>query len=281
MKFDMHCHTKAGSIDASVSVERYIELLSAQGFDGMLITDHDSYKGYYKWVRKRGLSSRHGECPEKQTGTALQREQRKAGFCVLAGIEYDTKDAGHFIVIMPDHVRLRILQIRGMSVEKLIYLVHRFGGVLGPAHPFGQRSSSAMFFKKIKSNPEILQKVDFIEGFNTCEKEESNRLASALAGKLGKPCTGGSDAHNEAYVGMGYTLIDRRITCNNDLIAAIREGQIAQWGGQVRNRTRKAEMKDAFYSVWGFKVYNRGVGVLFAPYRKYRMRKLRHAVAEQ
>ena len=56
MKFDMHCHTKAGSIDASVSVERYIELLSAQGFDGMLVTDHDSYKGYHKWMRQNGRS---------------------------------------------------------------------------------------------------------------------------------------------------------------------------------------------------------------------------------
>ncbi len=301
MKFDMHCHTKAGSIDASVSVERYIELLSAQGFDGMLITDHDSYKGYHKWMRKHGKSfwniehleeqiekTLHKEHPLKQDAQTSATEvyseaaeETKKEFCVLAGIEYDTKDAGHFIVIMPDHIRLRILQIRGMSVEKLIYIVHRFGGILGPAHPFGQRSSSAMFFKKIKSKPEILQKVDFIEGFNTCEKEESNRLASALASKLGKPCTGGSDAHNEAYVGMAYTLFDREITCNNDLIAAIREGQIVQWGGQVRSHTRKAVMKDAFYSVWGFKVYNRGLGFLFAPYRKYRMHKLNHAAAEQ
>ena len=42
-------------------------------------------------------------------------------------------------------------------------------------------------------------------------------------------------------------------------------------------RLMKAEMKDAFYSVWGFKVYNRGLGVLFAPYRKYRIKELRHA----
>ena len=27
MKFDMHCHTKAGSIDSKISIERYIELL--------------------------------------------------------------------------------------------------------------------------------------------------------------------------------------------------------------------------------------------------------------
>lgn len=256
MKFDMHCHTKGGSIDSSVSVERYIELLSAQGFDGMLITDHDSYKGYRKWL-KSGKESKGGD------------------FRVLDGIEYDTKDAGHFLVIMPDHLHLKILQVRGMPVDLLIHIVHTFGGILGPAHPFGNRSSSAMFFKKLKQHPEILHKVDFIEGFNTCEKKESNYAASELAEKLKKPCLGGSDAHDEAYVGMAYTLFDCDITSNNDLIKAIREGRIAQWGGRVRGYTRKAKMKDSFYSVWGFKAYNRGLGVLFAPYRKYRIKKLK------
>ena len=40
MKFDMHCHTKAGSIDSKIPLDQYIELLKAQGFDGMLVTDH-------------------------------------------------------------------------------------------------------------------------------------------------------------------------------------------------------------------------------------------------
>ena len=38
MKFDMHCHTKAGSIDAKVPLERYIEILKEKGFGGMLVT---------------------------------------------------------------------------------------------------------------------------------------------------------------------------------------------------------------------------------------------------
>ena len=61
------------------------------------------------------------------------------------------------------------------------------------------------------------------------------------------------------------------------LAAVMCMGLLAGCGGQERERTRKAEMKDAFYSVWGFKVYNRGLGVLFAPYRKYRIKELRHA----
>lgn len=271
MKFDMHCHTKGGSIDSGVSVERYIELLSAQGFDGMLITDHDSYKGYRKWVKSGRPGRNHSR---NQNGKHSGDIDGSCDFRVLAGIEYDTKDAGHFIVIMPDHLQLKIFQVRGMPVELLIHIVHAFGGVLGPAHPFGTRSSSAMFFKKLKQHPEILKKVDFIEGFNTCEKSESNFAAAELASKLGKPCIGGSDAHDEAYVGMAYTIFEGDISSNSDMIAAIKKGQIAQCGGKVRNYTRKAKMKDAFYSVWGFKVYNRGLGVLFAPYRKYRIKKL-------
>ena len=89
MKFDMHCHTKAGSIDSKIPIERYIELLKQQGFDGMLVTDHDSYKGYRYWEENR--------------------DRMPGDFVVLKGIEYDTKDAGHFIVIMPDDIHLRVL----------------------------------------------------------------------------------------------------------------------------------------------------------------------------
>ena len=42
MKLDMHCHVKEGSIDSKVSLDEYITLLKERGFDGMLITDHDT-----------------------------------------------------------------------------------------------------------------------------------------------------------------------------------------------------------------------------------------------
>ena len=42
MKFDMHCHTKEGSLDGKVPVEEYIALLKKKGYDGMLVSDHNS-----------------------------------------------------------------------------------------------------------------------------------------------------------------------------------------------------------------------------------------------
>ena len=43
MKFDMHCHTKEGSMDGKVMIEEYIKKLKEKGFGGMLVSDHNSY----------------------------------------------------------------------------------------------------------------------------------------------------------------------------------------------------------------------------------------------
>lgn len=254
MKFDMHCHTKAGSIDSNIPIERYIELLQEKGFDGMLVTDHDSYKGYYYWEANKA------SMPDD--------------FVVLKGIEYDTSDAGHFIVIMPDDVELKILQIRGMSVSLLEKLVHHYGGILGPAHPFGLRSSSAMLFKRLKNHPNFARKFDFLEGFNTCETIEANEDACALSRSFDIFCTGGSDSHKEEYVGTGFTLFDRPITCNDDLIECIKDGGITDFGGKEREFLRKHKKRNSFYATWGFKAYNRSLGFICSPYRKINLKKL-------
>ena len=44
MKIDMHCHVREGSPDSKVSLEEYIRILKDNGFDGMVVTDDDSYK---------------------------------------------------------------------------------------------------------------------------------------------------------------------------------------------------------------------------------------------
>ncbi|MGN0658650.1 MAG: PHP-associated domain-containing protein [Emergencia sp.] len=254
MKFDMHCHTKAGSIDSRIPIEEYIRLLKAHGFGGMLITDHDSYRGYRYYLENR--------------------DQMPGDFTVLMGVEYDTRDAGHFIVIMPDNVCLRVLQIRGMSVEMLEEIVHHFGGVLGPAHPFGARSSSAMFCNKMRKNPHFIQKFDFLEGFNTCETVIANQAAQLLARKYDRPCIGGSDSHKEAYIGMGFTVFDRPVTCNNDLIDCIRERGIAAFGGTERKFLRRHKTRNSFVATWGFKAFNRSLGFIYSPYRRFRLKEL-------
>lgn len=254
MKFDMHCHTKAGSIDAKISIEEYIRLLQSRNFQGMLVTDHDTYKGYRYW---------HDNC-RHETGE----------FVVLAGVEYDTKDAGHVLVIMPDGIFLPVLKIRGMSVELLEKVVHSYGGIMGLAHPFGPKSSSALVLKKLQRDTHLIDRFDFIEGFNTCETTAANHLAQRLAHKYNKPCVGGSDSHKAEYVGMAFTVFDRKITCNNDLIKAITQGGISDFGGTERKFLQKHKKRNSLAATLGFHAYNRGLGLLISPYRRHKIRKL-------
>ena len=49
MKFDLHCHTKEGSLDSKVSVQEYVYKFMTLGYDGFMISDHNSYKGCKAW----------------------------------------------------------------------------------------------------------------------------------------------------------------------------------------------------------------------------------------
>jgi hypothetical protein len=173
---------------------------------------------------------------------------------------------------MPDDLYLALLKIRGMRLKKLIKLVHAFGGILGPAHPYGVATSSAMGFKKMDER--LLAKVDFIETFNTCESELSNQRAVVLANLYSLPAFGGSDSHVDDYIGMACTDIDAPIYCNNDLIKAVKHGVTTTVWGKEREVTKKARRKEHWIGRMGFKVYNRGLGAIITPYRKYHHHKL-------
>ena len=162
MKIDMHCHVKEGSIDSKVGLEEYITILKKHGFQGMVITDHDTYNGYRYW-KEHIKGKKHTD------------------FVVLKGIEYDTRDAGHIIVIMPEGVKMRLLEMRGMPLAVLIDLVHRNGGVLGPAHPCGEKYMSFTNARKFYQSPEIVKRFDFAEAFNSCESVRCNAGAEKLA----------------------------------------------------------------------------------------------------
>ncbi len=255
MKFDLHCHTKEGSFDSKVPISEYVSKYRMLGYDGFMITDHNSYRGCARWAMMK-----------------KQSEYKDIDFTVLCGIEYDTKDAGHVLVVMPDGLYLPVFRIRGMRARKLAGIVHRHGGILGLAHPFGIPSSSAMSFKLMTR--ENIQCMDFIEVFNTCEKPLSNDLAQQLAERYELPGIAGTDAHNSQFIGMAATVFDTEIRCNNDLILAIKNGTGITVSGTEREDTLKGKAKEMWFSQLGYKIYNRGLGKAKMPRRKFHANKL-------
>jgi len=246
MKFDMHCHTKEGSLDSKVPVEMYARRFQILGYDGFMIADHNTYRGCKAWDR-------------------IEDKSEFEGLTVIRGLEYDTKDAGHILVVMPDDVYLPVFKARGMKLKRLIYLVHIFGGICGPAHPYGARASSMMSLGKV--DPKIMRNMDFVEVFNTCESSLSNEMALHLAKKHRLPGIGGSDAHSPRYIGMAHTEIHHHIKSNNDLIHAIKYHATTVAGGTERAQTRKGKYKENWIGVTAYKIYNRGLAKVTSPRR--------------
>lgn len=243
MKFDLHCHTKEGSMDAKISVVTYAKRLSQMGFDGMLITDHNSYKGYYAYKK------------------AEKDLEFSRPFVVLKGIEYDTRDGGHILVILPDHVHSRLLTKRGMNTAHLIALVHSLGGILGPAHPYGygfyahmHTRAARVSLKKTKN----LYDFDFIETFNSCMPPVTNVQAKKLAEKYDKPHFAGSDSHRMSAIGSAYTIFDEPIRCNDDLIRAVKERHtITACDEPVPGVFHKQYWPLKQILIWGYYFYNK------------------------
>ncbi len=237
MKLDMHCHTKEGSPDGKLALLENIALLKEKGYQGMLITDHNSYKAY-RYYKKLA--------------------DKPDDFVVLKGIEYDTIDAGHMIIIMPTGAKLPILELRGLPLWLLIEIVHLYGGILGPAHPCGEKFLSIKNTLRGKLSEAIYRKFDFIEGYNACEDADSNMRAMALAGRFGLPCFGGSDSHKPDCAGLGYTILQEDITTETELIAYIRASKSTLIGGLHYTHTTKSKLgrvnKVLVYSFW---IYNK------------------------
>lgn len=238
MKIDMHCHVREGSVDSKVHVREYIELLIERGFDGMVITDHNTYNGYRYW--RDNIKGREFK-----------------DFVVLKGVEYDTYDGGHMLVIMPQGVKLKTLEIRGMTTEQLIEFVNRHGGIIGPAHPCGEKYMSFFNSRCYRVNPELTNKFHFIEIYNACEPESSNEGALAKAKHYNKLGVGGSDAHKHICVGWGGVEFKEEIKTELDLINTIRKGAPTKCGGKIYDQTTKDRLgKAKVIMAYSFLVYN-------------------------
>lgn len=248
MKFDLHCHTKEGSPDAKIPVKDYIMYLIDMGYDGMLITDHNSYKGY-DYYKKH-----------------VQSWNLKRPFVVLCGIEYDTLDGGHMLVIMPDHVKSRVLENRGMTTEDLVTYVHALGGIVGPAHPYGNGFFAYMHTNAAKKAYRIgrpFDEFDFIETFNSCTHPACNAKAALLAKRYHKPMFAGTDAHRKGVLGTAFTIFPYHIASNDELILAIKN--------HVRTSVTTEPLPGAFVKqpwpvrdmlIWAYFFYNK-LGALF------------------
>ncbi|MDP3562971.1 MAG: PHP domain-containing protein, partial [Methanoregula sp.] len=182
--------------------EEILRAAEAAGLDAIAITDHDSVDGAKK---------------------ALLCE---TSVLVIPGIEVTTKQ-GHLLV-------LGVTEIipAGLDVEVTVAMARRMGALLILPHPYHVWRHGVARRRKAG-----MMVVDAVESFNSRYIVGSaNRKAARIALKLGKPCVGGSDAHNARFVGFGRTYVDAEKNVPA-ILDAIRAGNVTCGGKQTPLRT--------------------------------------------
>jgi hypothetical protein len=205
MKIDLHTHTVYGSGCSHINPSELVEQAKKVGLDGVCITEHNQL-----WDPER-----------------VEKLARNHNFVVIGGVEVLT-DCGE-ILVFGLHESVRWVR----TAEELKKMVDHAGGVMIAAHPFrGQRvilDSGSLPADGIDIETgctfPILQYVDAIEAFNGWAYRREWQFTLEVGKRLGLQGTGGSDAHKLLQTGVCYTIFERQIRNEQDLVIELKAGR--------------------------------------------------------
>jgi histidinol phosphatase-like PHP family hydrolase len=205
---DMHLHTTKGASDSMLNPDDLIEEATRVGLTGVNITEHD--RMWESW----DLSP---------------FRKKHEGMFVSNGMEVST-DMGHILAI----------GLKGYSggirrLEKLREVADEQGAFLVVAHPFRHFFDPVHFKREGKKpfdlTPEqaaklpVFQLIDGIEVLNGCNTPRENYFALQVAKILGKPGTGGSDAHSTQGIGYFAAVFEETLTGPEHMVEQMHKGR--------------------------------------------------------
>jgi len=206
MRADLHIHSSYSN-DGRSSVSEMIEAAKKKGLGCIAITDHNVFKAYEETNDVEGIII----VPAEEVSSA-------DGHVLAYGINCEIE--------------------RGKGVKETIDLIHAAGGIAVAAHPYRWWSGLG--------EDNVIDAFDAIEIFNARSTKGSNNKAKKLSSKMGRPFTGGSDAHHASNVGEAYTEIPDNVSNWEDVIKEILAGNVTVGG---KHRTRKDTVKYGYKSI--------------------------------
>lgn len=212
LRIDLHCHSRF-SFDGISTPEQMLIAAHRRGLDGFAITDHDTSEAVDYFGALGALD------PE---GVAVD------GLLIIPGQEISTRE-GHLLAL-----GVSLPNLRGISAQEAIEIVHAQGGIAVPAHPFDSFRAGI--------GGEVLDQLnglDALETFNAAAMlRSSNAEAYEYARARRLPMTGGSDAHHPSPLGCAWTAVHTADFTVRGILAAIRAGRTEPQGAASGPRQR-------------------------------------------
>ena len=210
--FDLHIHTTRGSSDSSLTPEELVLEAEGLGLFGLCLTEHSG-----PWERHE-----------------FERFATLHNVVLVRAMEVET-DMGHMLAFGLDQYQGGFNKAAGLRRAADLE-----GGFVVTAHPFRGVFSqpgrvNALLYRSVPDplpgKPEdaiahpIFKLVHAVEVANGGTVDEENEFALRVAGLLGLPVTGGSDAHSAHGLGRFVTAFDDEINNEQEFLAALHSGR--------------------------------------------------------
>lgn len=194
MKIDLHLHSYDG-FDCFVPPSEIVREAIEKGMDAICITNHDTFK----------------------PSMGVVEAGNNVGFPVFMGCEYSSSD-GHLLIYGFYDEKYVNKTLR--PAQEVIDHVQSKGGIVIPSHPY-TRGNSFTLGDKLFS----LKGLIALETVNSRQPLDANLMAEDARQSLGLEGTGGSDAHSLGGYGGAFTVFDKTIGNDQELVRELKKGK--------------------------------------------------------
>lgn len=212
---DAHVHTVRGAADSELQPADLLEQARARGLSGLNVSEHDRVWERHDW------GAFVNEAPD---------------LFISQGMEVST-DLGHVIVFGIDQYYQGI-----RSCERLREVTDEIGAFISVAHPFRHFFDPVTFQRKgeppfsmtpaeAAERMRVFQLVHGIEVGNGANTLRENAFAYRVAEILGKPMTGGSDAHSTSGIGAYATAFPEVLRSREQMLEHLHGGRTVPYVG--------------------------------------------------
>lgn len=205
---DMHLHTTRGASDSGLNPDDLASEARSRGLTGIHITEHDRLWDRYVLEAYR---SEHSD------------------LFVANGMEVST-DVGHIQAVgLNEYVGgIRHAEtLRRIADERGAFLIacHPFRHFFDPVYFTRQGKKPFVLTEEQATKLPVFQIADAIEVLNGANTVRENVFALRVAQLLGKPGTGGSDAHSTQGIGSYCVVFEKDLTTQDEMLEELHAGR--------------------------------------------------------